>query len=269
MVAIPLALLSGFVGACVGQFFAWTTAHSLPPVASVVSIGDTLMRTAPAAIAHDDHLFGYPSRFTDSDSLLVAVAGGEDYGPGGVRLTYRTGPATAGFAELSDSWPDGLRAAGWQVSADGSDGSPLLARREGLALEVVVTDGAETELRIGRLQPASTPWWIAAGALIGALVGWLVGCRAGRWLSECSVAARVGAMVALSICAVLLLPGILLTLVGLLPYLLSGHPEQPLWAAFTLPVVRLLTNVAAALGPAALVLAFLGSRRSRRHSAQG
>jgi hypothetical protein len=227
VLAVLVALVSGFAAAALAARLTWETARPLPTGAEWVRIH---VLVAPGVVPTEAY----------RDGPVIKTSGGEtDYGAASAYL-----PHTAeghDFVAYTNGVAQRLTAAGWQVNelypigyeviATGEkvhDAYRLVATRDGLVLRLEDSSFAGDpenfgglELAVSRAQP---PWVTAAsvaGWMFGAAIGWLAVGWASRRTRD-NALATAGVVVLASIALLLLAPATLFGTLGFFAEVVEG-----------------------------------------------
>lgn len=249
VLAVLIALVTGFVGAAVAARVAWEFAPAYPTGTRLEAIEQALFPgLGSSSEPNSDGLFADVSERNFAQVLLSGHD--EDFG----FTTVWIGPddfVKGDYPAWTEQAQQRLAAAGWQVSeaevtgpttiATGEiddTGRAFTATRDGLALSVQTqTDVVGTppgsfhaEAELNRL----TPGWITLaglpGLLTGALIGWLVTGWASRRTQEAGGVSRSLSREPAVLALVLLLPQSVLGLAAMVYEPFSGGPPgAPFW----------------------------------------
>jgi hypothetical protein len=251
VLAVLIALVTGFYGAAAVTWVAWGTAPGFPAGAALREINETVFPGLDAVgEPNGDGLFFDPMQ--PSVAQVVMMGHSEDFEFSYLHLAPPGGFIAGDYPAWTDAARDRLVAAGWQVSAVSPTGPTIIATgeldesgrtfeatRDGLALAISTeTDVVDTPAgqfwayaELDRL----TPWWVTGagvgGLLLGALAGWLATGWVSRRTEQASPVVRSLTREPVVVALLLLLPQSLLGLAAFgWQVSADGPPGQPFWS---------------------------------------
>lgn len=282
VLAVLIALVTGFAGAAALARVTWEFVPGYPSGPALQRISDTVFPGLDAtAERNGDGLFYDPMQESAGDVVLRGHD--EDFQFSTLTLSPPDRFIAGDYHRWTDAARDRMAAAGWHVTAAVPTGATVIATgaldesgrtfsatRDGLSLQVSTeTDVVDTPAgafsataEMDRL----TPWYVTAAAVLGLLLGGLGGWLGTGWVSRRTEAAnrtvrsltREPAVVAL----ILLLPQSVLGLAGLvLEAFWDTPPGQPFWS-LSLTYGFGCAELGVLLLGFAVVIAALGGRRA-------
>jgi hypothetical protein len=271
VMAVFVAIITGFLGASVTARVAWEAAPSFPQGAALAHIGDDIYAGRPYEEDHDEALgVAYGTSRGWGESILWGQ--NEEYAFG--TQTLSTDAIPGDYQAWIPAVRDRLVTHGWTIQEEyptGAtridtgemhvDGRELVATRDGLSMLVSATTNQEPEVPGAFWSSVeivrAPPGWLSALAvgsgLVVALFGWLLTGWVSRRTEHSGAVIRTPAVIAVG----LMLPGTLWGLLFLVTDVFRiGRPGWPFWW----PIVTygwFFTQVATLLIIAVLIVAAL------------
>jgi hypothetical protein len=253
VLAVMIALTTGFAGAWAAERAMWETVPDYPSGAALTRIEDAVFPGLRATGERDaGGLFTDVSERSRSTAGVLLYGHDEDYGFARLELSTPDGFVTGDYRSWTSAAQARLRADGWKVGPGVPTGGTVIATgkldESGRAFSA--TKGAlgmsfqsETDVvgtPAGKFYATAeldriTPWYVSAVAYLGLLIGALLGWFAVGWVSRRTEHAR-GAVRALTresvvVALILLFPQALLGVAGLVFESISDSPPgSPFWS---------------------------------------
>lgn len=253
VLAVMLALITGFGGAWVAERVMWPTVPDFPAGAARAHLAETVFPGLGATGERDSGgLFYDVSGRSNSTAGVLLYGHDEDYGFSTLTLTTADGFVAGDYHTWTEAARARLRADGWTVGASDPTGGTWIATGEldetgrafsatkgGLGMDFQAeTDVVDTPA--GKFYATAelsriTPWYVSAVAYLGLLAGAMLGWFATGWVSRRTEHAR-GAVRALTresvvVALILLFPQALLGVAGMVGESISDSPPgSPFWS---------------------------------------
>lgn len=242
-----IAVVGVILGMAVGHWSVWQAAEPLPTDSQAREIAERFVADQPGTLTRTgDGWSGKPAGWR---GFLLGYRSVDD---AQISITFPVDSRPAARYAYAESVAERLRDAGWRVHLDPSYPA-LQAHHAGLVVQygpklaapvedpsgaVLEQEVLGTTVTIRRDTPASAPLGLALGGLLGGGLAILAVAAAQRRLRSRSAVTRLSALVLSTAGMAGLVPGTLVAIGLLYLFLTETSPQEPLLAAYSLPITR-------------------------------